>query len=53
MRNIKKIDPNTSKTPNKMPQKARLGTVGYAVIACAFITKWRKNVFALDNKNKK
>ena len=36
-----------------MPQKARLGTVGYAVIACAFITKWRKNVLALDNKNDK
>ena len=27
--------------------------VGSAFIACAFITKWRKNVFALDNKIKK
>ena len=27
-------------------------TVGSAFIACAFITRWRKNVLALDNKNK-
>ena len=23
------------------------------VIACAFVTKWRKNVLTFDNKNKK
>ena len=28
-------------------------TVGSAFIACAFITRWRKNVLALDSKNKK